>query len=187
MKLLTCALIIAGLAANTDLYARPLVTINSGPKQVNGMQFCARVEDTLTMIVSNDRKVVAKHYFCASSGPISTTAQVVTDRAGNNYILLNYGEGHGTNAVRKYLKIYALPKDLTKLSQGMYDYLRTPISAAAGLTSGWVYRYQIEKLSCGGLRLLLALSIDGPKQKVWTEPAQKTRIIDVNVPQGCVR
>jgi hypothetical protein len=187
MKRLHFLLAGLALASPSILLAKPVVTLKTGPTEINRMQLCEFAEDSMTLLVSDHGRVVAKDYFCASSGN-TTTVRLVTDIAGNNYIVLNYGTGHGSQAMERYLMIYALPKDLKKVSTGLYEYLRTPIFAAAGLGSSWEYTYKIYKPRCGGLRLALTrIILEGGNGKIFTMPAEKTRVIEIGVPPECSR
>jgi len=176
-------LVVSSIAA-FNLHAAPVVTLQKGPVMLFGQQACLGwVDDSVTMVVKESGKILTRYHFCSVNG--GAAARLVTDAIKNNYIFLDYATGHGTNAAQEYLKIFHLPQK--KVDSEFYEYLRTPISGGAGLTSQWVYHYRIEKPKCGGLRLVFTRAIEnGTIEHVFTMPAEKARVIEVGVPYACL-
>lgn len=146
------------------------VSPNSAMVQVCG----AFPYDAMRLSVWNDNSLVADKIFCSSYGT-GASASVVTDRGGSSYVMLRFGEGHGTNAVTDYLTVYTVAPDLI-------EYVRTPLSSASGPTTRWEYNYTIALLPSRGIRIVLRLTkpADGT---VETHPSEAVRIIDIGAPK----
>ena len=184
MKTLLCLLSVGFLFASVKLSAAPALSLQLKQEGSNGLPLCGGwVADGETLVIEDHGKVLMRHHFCSS---VYSTAEIVTDGMGQHYIFLTFGTGHGTNAVEKYLEIYELPENLSQIKNwGLYEYMRLPIYGGAGATSQWVYHYQIAKPPCGGLRLTFTRAIIGGEGEIFTMPAEKTRVIEINVPSTC--
>jgi hypothetical protein len=129
--------------------AAPQATIQSGwppafsfiSKRCDGF-----AEDALSLIISENGKKVASDEFCSAYG--EATATVVEDRAHTTYILVEYGEGRGSNATTKYLKLYRMDKSLSEI-------VRIPLSWATGPSERFAYNYRVEPTGPKGLRISL--------------------------------
>lgn len=165
------------------VHAAPTVQLDLGPKTVYGFPAClGRTDDSVTLLVRDKGKALTHYYFCSSS---MASVKIETDLIGNNYILLEFGTGHGTNALSGYLMVAGLPQKFDGTVNTLYWYLRTNISGAAGADSRWTYDYRIEKPKCGGLRLVFTRVIEGAKGEIISMPAEKTRVIEVGVSAVC--
>jgi hypothetical protein len=148
--------------------AGPIATIESGPGHLKHAALCQFEDDSMTLIVNEDGKELARHYFCSSYGKAS--ARIIQDASGESFVLLTYGEGRGTNATTEYLAVYPVAKDLV-------EYARIPVSAGAGPLSRWHYDSRVEKPERGGIRLVLTLRVEGG-DATWL-PSERTRVIEV--------
>ncbi len=119
----------------------PKLLAMSGPPPCGGF-----TDDALTLTVSEYGKEMGRSWFCSSYGRAKT--RVVTDKRGVSYVLLEYAEGRGTNAVTYYLGIDRAEADLMEI-------LRVPLSWATGPTATFSYSYVTEPLPSGGIRIQL--------------------------------
>lgn len=154
--------------AVASAFGAPVATVANGPGNIRGVALCQFDDDSMTLVLTEGGKEIARRYFCSSYG--KSTADVVTDARGISYVLLRYGEGRGTNATQEYLEVFGIGKDLI-------EYVRTPVSAGAGALSRWYYDHRIETPKGGGIRLILTRRVDG-EDALWV-PAEKTRVIEV--------
>jgi hypothetical protein len=99
----------------------------TGPGDPNGCGFWGDGE-TLS-ITDNGGEILQKRY-CSAYG--KSKATIVTDARARNYVLLEFSEGHGTNAWIDYLTIY-------ELTDGLTERRRVVLSEGAGPTSRWLY------------------------------------------------
>lgn len=126
---------------------------------------CEFSTDAMRVNVKESGKLLAALDFCSSYG--EADAHLVADRKGYNYLMLEFGQGHGTNAVTRYLGIYRLSDDL-------YELTRIPISWAVGPTQTFGYSYRVMDDNSGGLKIeLIGADVPGseccnPPEKIWT-------------------
>jgi hypothetical protein len=112
---------------------------------------------------------IAELPFCSAYSGAS--AEVVTDRAGVSFLLLRFGQGHGTNARSEYLSVYRIAAELD-------EYLRTPVSGPASKVDRWEYTYAVSPLPKCGIRIVLTLLHGGDGPGVYN-PVDRVRVIDV--------
>lgn len=166
----TIALSLALTLESSVAVAGPVVRVETGPGHLNGVALCQFEDDSMTLIVNEGDKELTRQYFCSSYGKAS--ARIIQDVRGESFVLVTYAEGRGTNATTEYLSVYHLAKNLV-------EYLRTPVSAAAGSQSRWYYDPRIEPTAHGGIRLVLSLRVEG-EAAGWL-PSEKTRVIELGV------
>ncbi len=126
-------------------------------------------EDNLRMMIRDGRNVVHQLDFCSSYG--RADARIENDAKGNQYVILRYGEGRGTNARSEYLKIYRISKEL-------FEFIRIPLSGPAGPTSRWSYDYDLERPKGGGLTFKMHLQLEGARPAHF--PSDKTRTFHIS-------
>ncbi len=164
--------------ANTSTAATNVVTVKLIPGLTGRLKavestFCGNFsDDDMTLIISEGTKTL-EHPFCSSYG--KATANVVTDAHGVSYILLDFGEGRGTNAVTEYLDVFPIGKD-------MVEYAQMPLSEGAGPVSRWNYDYDVIAPPAGGIVLTFNLRVvgDGP---VWITLPEKIRSMSIGTTQ----
>jgi hypothetical protein len=131
---------------------------------------CGFWGDSLILSVTDQGREIAEKKYCSAYA--HGAARVVTDALGHPYVLLEYSEGHGTNAFTGYLVIYRLADQLIERE-------RVRLSIGAGPASRWSYEYTAETPTGGGLRLLLQLSTSGvPEPYLSPPPATQTVAVD---------
>jgi len=131
---------------------------------------CGFWGDSVTLVVTQDNRPSVKYNFCSAYGK-SKVLQVIKDRAGQTFILLEYGVGHGTRATSKYLEIYSL--DDGRLNDRGGELLDEPASFVAD----WLYTYDVVLPPGGGLKLTFKLDKMDPSD--WNSlslPAWETEI-----------
>jgi hypothetical protein len=111
---------------------------------------CGFWGDSVTLVVTQDNRPSIKYNFCSAYGK-SKVLQVIKDRAGETYILLEYGEGHGTRATSTYLEVYSLKGD--RLNDRGGELLDEPAAFAVD----WVYTYAVVLSPRGGEKLTFKL------------------------------
>ena len=136
--------------------------LNPETKECDGFS-----EDRLILRIKLNGEEITDE-FCSSYG--KADAQIIRDVRGDNFLILRFGQGRGTNATSEYLSVYRIAKNLI-------EHVRIPISEGAGQTSRWYYDYKIEKPKHGGLIITLSLRIEGSKAE-WF-PKEKKRIIQI--------
>ena len=99
----------------------------------------------------------------------------MTDAQGRHYVLLEYSEGHGTNAGTDYLTIYELTDKLAERK-------RLTLSEGIGPTSRWVYDYIVTTPKTGGVSLMMTLQVGGTPDPGVALP-DKTKIVRIDTPQ----
>lgn len=168
-------------------YATPTVEVQNGPKVLYGDPACGGgvwTFDSYTLVIKESENEIAHYHFCSSVAV--RTAELVTDNIGRSYAFLQYHTGHGTpDVLVQHLVVFEVPLALKKYD--LSPYLTVVTSASAGPESRWKYQYQVEKLACGGLRLVLTreIKVFPPGAKVEGVPREKLRTIDVGVPLHC--
>lgn len=126
---------------------------------------CEFSTDAMRLNIKDGGKSLGTLDFCSSYG--EADAHLVSDRMGRRYLMLEFGQGHGTNAVARYLGIY-------RLSDELYELMRIPISWAVGRTQSVNYSYQISDDTSGGLKIeFIGAEVAGreccvPREKTWT-------------------
>src|SRR5438105_12707873 len=108
-------------------------------------------EDNLKIVVQEGNKLIAQKAFCSSYGKADVALE--KDAKGNYYLLLQHGEGRGTNARSEFLSVY-------RLSRTLIEHVRIPVSAPSGSISGWTYEYRLSMPASGGLLITLILRVD---------------------------
>lgn len=126
-------------------------------------------EHRLKIVVSDGNKLLAEKAICSSYGAADVVVE--KDAKGIYFLLLQYGEGRGTNARSEFLSIY-------KLGRNLIEHVRIPISEPASSSGKWYYDYRISKPKSGGLLITLTLRIDGERDAEFA-PADKQRTIEV--------
>lgn len=114
---------------------------------------CGSLE-TQRLIVAQGNREIATHDYCSAynRGGVS----MVTDVRGAHYILLTYGEGHGTHAVSDWLTIFRLNgEDLQERANLL---IREPI----GIVADHMFNYRTRTPPGGGLIVSGAWIIDDP-------------------------
>ena len=156
---------LAGLAFS----AEPQVTIlqkwsdlNPETKECGGFS-----EDRLILTIKINKEEI-KDEFCSSYG--KADAKIIKDAHGDNFLILKFSKGRGTNATSDYISVYRIDKYLL-------EYAKMPISAPAGPSSRWYYDYKVAKPKQGGLILSFSLRIEGLDAELY--PKEKERIIQI--------
>ncbi len=111
-------------------------------------------EDRLVLRIKDGAEEITGE-FCSSYGNAGT--ETIKDALSNNFIILKFGEGRGTNAVSEYISVYKIYKK--PLNYG--EYVRIPISGPAGPARRWYYDYKITKPNDGGIIFSLILRVEG--------------------------
>jgi hypothetical protein len=168
-KILSITIVVFLFCTGTGFSAEPTVTIspkwhdlNPGTKECGGFS-----EDSLTLKIKDNEKEIT-HEFCSSYG--KADAKITKDAVGDNFLILKFGQGRGTNATSEYLSVY-------KIEENLIEYARIPISAGAGSMSRWYYDDKIEKPKQGGLIISLSLRIVGSGAEWY--PKEKKRTIQI--------
>jgi hypothetical protein len=139
-----------GARAEPQVSIAPVLPVSAYSTPVQACDGFA--EDELRLIVSVQGAQVVKRDFCSSYGHAS--ARAVTDKAGQIFILLEYGEGRGTNAVTNYLELLRLHPDFLEV-------LRVPLAWGTGPTQRFAYSYSLEFPAAGGMRIHLKGQMQG--------------------------
>jgi hypothetical protein len=132
--------------------------------------------DELTLSVSEHNQHVANKVFCAAYG--RAKANVITDKVGQTFILLEYGKGHGSHATTFYLELDRLHPDLLEV-------LRVPLSWPINPSQMFTYSYVTELPSSGGIRFHLKGRVEGkpfPGLPTCCVPHARNLTIDVGKP-----
>lgn len=136
---------------------------------------CDPASDAVRLVVSEGGRELTHHDFCASYG--LARASTAVDGAGRCFVLLESGEGRGTNAVTDYLRVYRLEVD-----SRLMDVLRTPLAWGVGSVKRFVYRYKVSPVAGGGLRIDLQGAVDEGKDAPWCcvgVPRERHRTITI--------
>ena len=121
--------------------------------------------------VRDGAKVLGQLDFCSSYG--KADAKIVTDSRERAYLALEYGDGHGPNAVTTYLSVYDVGSDLIEL-------IRIPTSWPVGPTQRFYYSYEF-KAEPAGLQIeLIGADVAGAECCV---PEDKIRTIELDDPK----
>ncbi|MDA8084100.1 MAG: hypothetical protein M0024_10630 [Nitrospiraceae bacterium] len=162
---LALSLVLAGLAAS----AEPRVTITpkwsdliTESKECGGFS-----EDMLVLTIKRNGEEIVNE-FCSSYGKADAT--IIKDNTGHDYLILKFAQGRGTNATSEFLSLY-------RIDNNFIEYVRIPISAAAGPMSRWYYDYRVEKPKQGGLLILLSRRLGGSDAEWY--PKEKKRTIQI--------
>jgi hypothetical protein len=136
------------LFASLPAMAEPQASIESGWSAAGGTRtWCdGFAEDALSLIVSDHGKVVGSDQFCSAYGKAKTST--FQDRAKTTYVLVESGEGRGTNATTRFLTLY-------RLYPSLFEIMRIPLSWGTGPTERFTYSYRLESQHVSGLRILL--------------------------------
>ncbi len=118
-------------------------SLSDAPKDL-----CQFQGDAERVEVRDGGKIISALTFCSAYGGAS--AKVATDRAGVSFLLLRFGEGHGTNARSEYLSVYRVAPTLD-------EYVRLPISGPSSPVDRWAYTYEVSQLPERGIRIVLWL------------------------------
>ena len=130
---------------------------------------CDNRYDAETLVVRRDgRQIVAQDY-CSSYG--FTSAKVVTDRRNVAYVVLEFGDGRGTGARTEHLAVF-------RVGNGLAICTRQVIGGAAGVNSGWTYKYDFERPTGGGLRLSLRREIGGDDPAYY--PRVEAKVVEID-------
>jgi len=127
---------------------------------------CGFWGDSVTLVVTQDNRPSIKYNFCSAYGE-SKVLQIIKDRVGQTYILLEYSKGHGPRATSKYLEVYSLNGD--RLNDRRSELLDEPAAFAVDL----VYTYAVVLPPNGGLKLTFKLhkvdlsDSDSPPLPAW--------------------
>jgi hypothetical protein len=167
VSLIAIALCLATLSARAAPVVEVVPTIDglSGP--------CGFGDEEVTLVVSENDRQITKLDYCSSYG--NSSARVVSDRLGRNYIAVEYGEGRGTLAVTTHLLIYYL--DGTYL----HEIARMPISWTTGFNGNWTFEYSFDQLSAGGLQVTFRRVGNGEGDECCTLP-ERTLVLTVGAP-----
>ena len=125
-------------------------------------------DDNLRMLIRDGKNLVHQLDFCSSYG--RADAKIENDAKGNQYVILRYGEGRGTNARHEYLRVY-------KIGRKLFEFIRIPLSGPAGPTSRWEYSCKLDKPKNGGLIFKMRLNLEG--ENLENIPSEKLRTISI--------
>ncbi len=107
---------------------------------------CDFVEDAMLLVIVDGGKELGREDFCAAYGRAKT--EVVTDGRGQRYVLVEFGQGRGTNATTTYLSVYRLAINLLEI-------MRIPLSWSTGPTQRFTYKYTVGSDQLRGLQITL--------------------------------
>ena len=139
---------------------RPVATVSAAPDEE---PTCDMGGDSMLLTVRKADGSILKYAFCSAYG--ESKAEVVSDKIGNNYVLLTFLSGHGTHASSKYLTIY-------KISGRLLRRQTILLSKPSDLTGDWVYKYEVGLRDAGGLRLKMRLHHEGSDAPEVPAPAK---------------
>jgi len=125
-------------------------------------------EDNLRLFVRDGNSKVLELPFCSSYG--SAEVSIERDIKEQNFVLLRYGTGSGTNVREEFMKVF-------KAGAKLEERQNFKCSAPSGFTSRWLYDFKVLKPSAGGLQFLLTLRQEGTE--TIDTPKEKQRVINV--------
>ena len=120
-------------------------------------------------VLSGTDEVVVQDY-CSAYG--RGDARLLTDNRSRSYVLLTYGEGHGTRATTDYLQVYEL------IDGELHDRGRLVKTEPIGIHANLTYDFSVNTIASGGLVVVGRSRIDGPLGKHEAKPPQHiTRLL----------
>ncbi len=119
---------------------------------------CVGAEDQARLTIAT--KPPIRRYYCSDYGALP--GRIVTDRKGRLYLLLKYGDGHGTEVNVTQLAVYRIDHGLTR--RGSFQ-----LSDWIGPETRARYRYTVKRPARGGLVLRFTRYFDG-KHIAWKVP-----------------
>jgi hypothetical protein len=162
LRVATAICLVSWIFSVSTARAAPKASIESGPSDAPRCEFRG---DALTLTVTNQGKPVTTEHFCSSYG--RAFAKVAEDRGGQAYVLLEYGEGHGTNAVTTYLTVYRLQRGyLLPVTRLLLSY--------PCVVSRFTYKYRLNTPQSRG-RVIILRGRDDPHGDC-NAPAERMRI-----------
>ncbi len=156
--------------------ASPGVAVRVEAGETSNPADCDPADDAVRLVVSEGGRALAHHDFCASYG--LARASMAVDGASRRFVLLESGEGRGTNAVTDYLRVYRLGVDAR-----LMEVLRTPLAWGVGSVKRFVYRYKASPAADGGLRIDLQGALDAGDDAAWCcvgVPLERRRTITID-------
>ena|SRR5579872_6409068 len=130
---------------------------------------CLFADDAMRLVVSDNGKQLDRLDFCSSYG--RAKAEIATDGRGRRYVLVELGEGRGTNAVTTYLVAYRLNAELLEA-------MRIPLSWGTGPTQRFSYIYEIGDDNAGGPQITLRGTDETGSE--CCVPSEKVQIIRID-------
>ena len=140
------AIFFLGLLSSAQAVPEALVKLRE--EKPNTLVSCSPFDtDAMTLSVVDGGKVLAQKEFCSSYG--EAKAKTFITRDGKIFVLLERGEGRGTNAVTNYLEI-------DRVHNKEFDEVaRIPIEWGIAPQARFQYRYLAREDSLGGLEINL--------------------------------
>ena len=133
---------------------------------------CEFDTDAMALLLANRGNSPNVWLFCSSYG--KAHAEAVTDPTGGKYVILDYGEGHGSGLARTpYLAVYAF-EDL-----GLRELLRIRTAWTSGPFQQFSYNHTSATVAGG---LLLTLDGIADKNSLCCVPRDQNRAIVVSAP-----
>lgn len=159
--------VVVAICVHTNASATPSLAWIDRDLAVAGESACQFKDDERTLSIRDGEKEIAWHTFCSSYG--NASARLVQAMSNESYLLLEYGEGRGPNAVARYLGVYRLSNELLELA-------RTPLSWASTATTRWSYKYSVDTPTDGGI--VIRLELEGPMHLPGTvDRPERLRVI----------
>jgi len=158
-----------GLAASQSTPATLRVQVTPGPSHSPACEFWG---DAMVMKVFRGSAEVITEEFCSAYG--RSSARLITDNRGRNFVLLTYSEGHGTRATTYYLRVNEL------VGKTLYDCGRLTKSAPIGLHADLVVDFSVKTLAKGGIRIIGRSRVTGRLKRDETAPRNQVVSLTVN-------
>jgi len=126
------------------------------------------LEDNLKLVVKTEKSKQIELPFCSSYGRAEVSVE--RDTKNQDFVLLHYGLGRGTNAREGFVKVFRVGARLEER-----ETIR--VSAPSGSTSRWFYDVKVTKPVSGGLQFALSLKQEGTES--IDVPNEKQRVVNV--------
>ena len=130
-----------------------------------------RNHEKMRLTVLDGTREVATRTYCSAYN--LGEARVVTDATGKSYVLLQYGQGHGTRATTMYLTIYEFRNFLDERA-------RVPIQEPVGVEADIVYEYAIATPAGGGIVLDGSWQVRGQLRPGERAPVRRGTVLGID-------
>jgi hypothetical protein len=136
--------------------------------------WCGSLE-TMRLVVLDGPRQIAYRDYCSAYNIGGTL--LVTDARGGHYVLLTYGEGHGTHATSYWLRIFRLDENY------LVERSNFQITEPLGSTDH-VYVYRTETPPGGGLIVRGSWVVDDPRSSPpdLVVPERSRTVIELDTP-----
>ncbi len=131
------------------------------------------MRETTTLAVFQGAREIDSHTYCSAYN--RGGASLVTDARGGHYVLLVYGEGHGTNVTSDWLKVFRLTEG--HLRERANVQVREPV----GVMADHVLDYRPDTPRGGGLVLSGTWTVDdGGSDAEFHLPERSRTVIELD-------